>query len=68
MESYKKLSVVQFGKQEALIFAKLRAKYLSIKAPDAVHLATAISGRADRFFTNDEKLKMVQEMSILQLS
>ena len=67
IESYKKLSVVGFGKQEALIFAKLRAAYPSIKPPDAIHLATAISGRADAFFTHDKKLQKVEEVFILAL-
>lgn len=30
VESYEKLSIIGFGKQEALIFAQLRAKYPSI--------------------------------------
>ena len=64
IESYKKISVVGFGKQEALIFAELRSKYPSIKPPDAIHLATAISARADRFLTNDQHLKCVEEMKM----
>src|SRR3989338_10434996 len=64
MESYKKMSVIGFGKQEALIFAKLRAKYPQVKAPDAIHLATALSARADAFLTNDSGLKCVEELPI----
>lgn len=68
IESYKKISVVGFGKQEALIFAELRSKYPSIKPPDAIHLATAISARVDAFVTNDKKLETVKEINVLTLS
>lgn len=67
VESYEKLSVIGFGKQEALIFAQLRAKYPSIKPPDAIHLATAISARVDGFLTNDKDLMKVEELPILML-
>lgn len=67
VESYEKLTVVGFGKQEALILAQLRAAYPSIKPPDAIHLATALSGRVDAFFTNDQKLQVVEEVGILLL-
>lgn len=67
VESYEKLSIIGFGKQEALIFAQLRAKYPSIKPPDAIHLATAISARVDGFLTNDKNLMKVEELPILML-
>ena len=67
VESYEKLSIIGFGKQEALIFAELRAKYPSVKPPDAIHLATAISARVDGFLTNDKNLMKVKELSILRL-
>lgn len=67
VESYKKMSIIGFGKQEALIFAELRAKYPSIKPPDTIHLATAISERAEAFLTNDTKLMCVKELPILML-
>lgn len=67
IETYKKLSVVGFGEQEALIFAELRAKYPAVKPPDAIHLATAISARADGFLTNDNKLECIEELPVLIL-
>jgi|GEM_PF-1366011 len=67
VETYEKLSIIGFGKQEALIFAQLRAKYPSVKPPDAIHLATAISGRVDGFLTNDKNLMKVEELPILRL-
>ena len=67
IETYRKLSVVGFGKQEALIFAELRAKYPSLKPPDAIHLATAISAKADVFLSNDKKLMGITELPVLIL-
>lgn len=68
LESYKKLSIVGFGKQEALIFAQLRAKYPQVKPPDTMHLATAISARADAFLTNDKNLKCIEEIPVVVLA
>lgn len=67
LESYKKLSVIGFGKQESLIFGELRGKYPTIKAADAIHLATAISSRVDCFLTNDKKLEIVKDITIMSL-
>ena len=67
IETYKKIVVLGFGKQEALIFAKLRAKYPQIKSPDAIHLATAISARANGFLTNDKALNCVTEIQVTLL-
>lgn len=64
-EHYPKISIVGFGKQEALIFARLRAEYPSLKSPDCIHLATAISAGADVFFTHDKKLKKSSPLPII---
>jgi len=50
----------------AIQAAKLRAKY-NVKAPDAIHLATAIDSEVGFFITNDEKLKKVEEIETLVL-
>lgn len=67
IESFERLKVVGFGKQEALFFARLRAKYFSLKAPDAIHLATALSSEADAFLTNDRKLPGIKEINVFTL-
>lgn len=67
IEAYKKISIIGFGKQEAILFAQIRSKYPSIKAPDAIHLATAISARVDAFITNDKKLMTVEELCVQSL-
>lgn len=47
--------------------ALLRAKY-NLRTPDAVQLATAVEVRADYFFTNDDRLKLVREITVVTLS
>lgn len=67
LEHYPKISIVGFGKQEALIFAQLRAKYPTLKSPDCIHLATGISAGADAFFTHDKKLKKSSPLPIITI-
>lgn len=47
--------------------AELRAKYSSLRAPDALQIATAIEAGADIFLTADKKLKQIQEIDIFVL-
>lgn len=68
LEYDKKISIIGFGKQEAISFAQLRAKYPSIKPPDAIHLSTAILSGAEAFVTNDKNLKQVEEIPVITLS
>ncbi len=66
MEQQEKIQLRPFGLQEALNFANLRA-HSSIKAPDAIHLATAICSGAEAFITNDSKLKKTAGFPVLSL-
>ncbi|MFN0035488.1 MAG: type II toxin-antitoxin system VapC family toxin [Saprospiraceae bacterium] len=52
-------------RQIAIISYKLRAKYPALKALDSLQLAAAISSGCDHFFTNDYKLKRVQEINVV---
>lgn len=47
--------LIDVNKPIALLSAKIRAKY-SVKAPDALHLASAIESEAKVFITTDKKL------------
>ena len=42
----------------------LRAKYRTLKTPDAIHLATAIEAQCDLFVSNDAKLRQVSEIPV----
>lgn len=47
------------------ITADLRAKYTTLKTPDAIQLATAIYFNCNIFLTNDKKLKIVEEIKVV---
>lgn len=47
--------------------AELRAKY-NLKTPDAIQVATALEHQADYFFTNDYRLAVIQEITIVTLA
>ncbi len=44
--------------------ALLRAKY-NLRTPDAIQLATSIEAKADYFLTNDIRLKLVSEITVV---
>lgn len=46
--------------------AELKARY-NLKTPDALQIATAITGGCDGFLTNDKDLKRVVEISVMVL-
>jgi predicted nucleic acid-binding protein len=50
----------------AKITAQLRAEY-TLKTPDAIQLATAISYSADYFLTNDKHLKTIKKVKVITL-
>jgi predicted nucleic acid-binding protein len=47
--------------------ARLRAQY-NLRTPDAIHLATSLEVKADYFLTNDNRLKLVNEMAIVMVA
>lgn len=56
--------IVDVNKQIALLAAKIRAEY-NIKAPDALHLASAIEAGAKTFITTDRRLpKKIGKLTI----
>ncbi|MEA2043309.1 MAG: PIN domain-containing protein [Bacteroidota bacterium] len=48
--------------------SKLRAKYQSLRTPDALQLATAIHHNCNKFLTNDKKLKQVSEIEVVLIT
>jgi predicted nucleic acid-binding protein len=55
-EIVEKMGCIQFGSQEALAYACIKADYPDMKAPDCIQLACAVSQGVDFFFTSDRKL------------
>lgn len=47
--------------------ARLRGKYKSLRTPDAIHLASAMTRQCGAFVTNDAKLKIVSELPVIIL-
>lgn len=51
------LHIIEVNREIALVAARLRREYKSLRTPDSLQLATAITYKADSFITNDAKLK-----------
>lgn len=49
-------SVVNINREIALAAAKIRATHTHVRAPDAIHIATAIESKAKIFITTDRRL------------
>lgn len=65
--TFPNLKFSQVDLQVSDIASTLRAKY-KIKTPDAIQIATAISEKAKVFITNDEQLKIINDIDIILLS
>lgn len=48
------------------IAAGFRAKY-NIRTPDSIQLATSIEGGANYFLTNDNRLKLISELNVVNI-
>lgn len=61
------VGILDINKEVAIMAAKIRAKY-AVKAPDAIHLASAIVSGADLFITTDKKIpRKVEDLRVLVL-
>ncbi len=61
------IEVLDMSTTVAETAARLRATY-NLKTPDSIQLATALEANADYFLTNDIKLKVVSEITIVTVS
>ncbi len=59
------INILPLDKQVAKYASWLRATYCSIKAMDALQLATAIQNKCDVFLTNDKQLRQVDKIRVL---
>lgn len=60
----KNIHIVNLDPKIAVDASFLRAKY-DIKAPDSIHMATAMQRKNGLFLTNDNDLKKVQEVKVI---
>ncbi|MEN8253465.1 MAG: type II toxin-antitoxin system VapC family toxin [Patescibacteria group bacterium] len=61
------IDFIPVNRKIAIDAARIRAFY-SVKTPDAIHLATALSENIDEFWTNDKRLNKFKELKITTLS
>lgn len=62
-------NIVEINQKIALLAARLRAQYPSLRAPDAIHLASAIQSNAKIFYTTDKRLpKKIGKLEIISLT
>ncbi len=70
-EAFFKLQRIQLIPVSASILrsaAKLRASYVTLRSPDAIHAATTIESRADCLLTNDLKFRNLTQLNTVHLS
>jgi len=67
LTTYPGLSWVPVSLEVADRGAELRARY-NLSTPDAIHISTAILGKATAFVGNDKALKKIKEIEILTLA
>lgn len=61
------LSLVDIGRDELRAAAQLRARHPSLRTPDAIQVATALSAGCRSFVTNDRDLPTVPGLRVLKL-
>ncbi|MCH7731983.1 MAG: type II toxin-antitoxin system VapC family toxin [Candidatus Marinimicrobia bacterium] len=64
--TFPNLEFISLDLQVADMASSIRAKY-SLNTPDSIQIATAITGKASVFITNDEDMRKVKEISVLML-
>ncbi len=60
------LTIIEVSPAIAEVAAQLRASY-NLQTPDSIQMATAISGGASFFLTNDARLPSLPELEVLVL-
>ena len=64
---YMNIEVVDIDSVIAEKKTKIRGKYKSFKAMDALQIATAIIKKCDMFFTNDKQLRQEKELPCMTM-
>lgn len=70
IEQWKKFAAIDIEETELLIETANQFVMFGIKAKDALHVSSAIEGKADYFVTTDDKLlkKLVKQSKILAIN
>lgn len=63
----KNLSLIGISEGTAEKAGRLRGRYSSLKALDAIQIATALEVKANAFLTNDKRLKQITDIKIIVL-
>ena len=61
------LRLVEISREQLKMAAQLRALHPSVKTPDALQLAAALTGRSRTLLTNDRQLPDLPGLSVIQL-
>jgi predicted nucleic acid-binding protein len=61
----KNLTLLEISVRIGEVAGRLRGKYPSIKALDALQISAAIDIKADAFLTNDKRLEKVSEIKVI---
>lgn len=63
----KNLSLIGISEGTAEKAGRLRGRYPSLRALDAIQIATALEVKANAFLTNDKRLKQITDIKIIVL-
>ena len=64
----KNISLLEISSDMAESAGRLRGRYTSLRAMDALQIAVSINVGADAFITNDVRLKQIEELKTIILS
>ena len=68
LQSGRNLNITPITRSILSEAARLRAQYPTLKLPDAIHAATAISARCNYFVSNDRRFAGLRDLTVLPLS
>jgi len=67
LKAGRNISLLDISSDIAELAGKLRGRYTSLRALDAIQIAVSINVKADAFITNDLKLKQIKESKVIVL-
>lgn len=67
LKAGRNISLLDISSDIAELAGKLRGRYTSLRALDAIQIAVSINVKADAFITNDVKLKQIKESKVIVL-